>query len=622
MTVTSQPVELTWGALVLDAPVAPDVSWVCETLADGSSFGNPQALIEEIRSQLDDGSLSVVTGYGNREASFRLRLSAPDGPSLAAAEAAFFAEVQAEQPAPLVYVPAALDAEETVLEVVHATFERDYSDDWDFEETTRLYRYFTLTLTCLPSVRALNLTEIPAIPAPVAPGSPASYTMIDDCASTSGWSLLPMPGGPVWSGTSLAVSSGTLRAQGTVRAGSDGATSLSQVRTGAVSMTGTPYLTVDISSSLNLGGAAPTATDFFVVFDSVSPLSGPGSIGRAPVAATATSTPGMTRYFFEAPASFGAVRIARTCAQRATTSTLYTFWVHEVGKVDRIEVDGSNGFQIARTAMVGGTVPTQAALTFDAGEDPLIGSTALIYTGASPVVPMRALRTSSATVTTDATMISGGRNTLASAMTFRVPVDRFTSGATYDLLARCSFTGSATVTWSAKVVDSTGATMPGSEVVASGTVLLTNSTTDPWKIHQIGAAQLPPVVIEGTTTHLVEVSLSMASGGSGVQVDEAWLLDSDNGAVTVIHEPSASQLSRVEIRSPRLDAPRHQVVGTWLTHGTQDITRLVTAPGRHRFPPGLLHVFTATDMAKYAECSLRYYERHGWHVFTATSETA
>ena len=45
MTVTSQPVELTWGALVLDAPVAPDVSWVCETLAGGATFGNPQALI-------------------------------------------------------------------------------------------------------------------------------------------------------------------------------------------------------------------------------------------------------------------------------------------------------------------------------------------------------------------------------------------------------------------------------------------------------------------------------------------------------------------------------------------------------------------------------------------------
>lgn len=600
-----QAPELTQGPLAYDTPWTDDAPYQFRTLA-GLSFGNPVQLVEVVQSMLTDGSLVKVTGHDNREVTFRLMVSAHDGESMSLAEAALRAQERAERPSPLVWQPPMVDAWPAVYDVVSMKVENDHAGDWDIDERYRHHRFYLVTMTCLPWVRDLEPTVIPALPVPTNPGTPATYTTIDTASDSTGWAVARCHSHHY---TSASMSTGStsgntyIRGTGTLEYTSGLGWMGLRVAGSSFSMSGDPYLTVDAA-----GNVAPEGG----VRISYREGSSVEWITVTAIAEQPGSDPAWTRYFFEVPDTFTALRVEGWWSGTASPS-VRTLSVYEIGRTDRIEINGSNGFQIARTATVGGSAPTQAAIQFDATPDPLVGSTAVIYTGLSPAVPLRNHLTSSATVTVDAAKISGAYNDLSSAMVYRIPVSQF-SQSTYSLLARLSSTGTFAVNWSAKVVASDGSAIPGSELVVSGTALLTNSTSEPWRIHDLGAIPMTVVGIEGTTTHKVEVSISMTSGGASVLLDEAWLFDTDDdrGAVTIVHEPSAFQLTTIEVRSPELDAPRPAVVGTWVTHGTQDITRL-SSMGTHMFKPGLLHVFTATDLAKYASCTLTYYRRHHTH---------
>lgn len=601
MSVLNQEQELLWGGLVLDSAVEVDTPWRFETLV-GTTFGNPVRLVEYLKSQLQDGELAVTTGFGNREGfPVIIRISAPDGQALAMAEAALMAEALADQIAPLIWLPPALEAWSGALEIVNVDVERDYPVDagtsWDYREKYSHTRVFRLTFTALPWVRDLESTIIPALPVPEDPDDPPVVVSINDCTSTTGWSALMWPSGG-WSGVAVSTASGGVQVTGTPTPGSGQAT-MSLVLTDSETMGATPYLVIEVPSN-------PTVEDPRIT----AMYSGSSTIVE-PVAVVQIGGFRMLCYF-EAPPTWTSVRIRKTIDRPASSGGGgLTFRVYDVSKTDRIAIDGTNGFQVARTAIVGGSVPTQAAIRFNAGTDPLVGSTALIYTGSSPVVPLRARRISSATVHVSGTKISGAYNDLSDPMVFRVPVNEVRNSS-YTLLPRLEFTGTAVVQWQARIVSNAGAAIPGSDVVLDGETLLRNDTADPWHIHALAKLQLPVVAIEGTTTHAIELTISMTTGGEDVNVDEVWLADTLNGAVTLVHEPSAFQLSQIEIRSPQLDSPRPAAIGTWIGYGSQDISRL-TRLGTHLFKPGLLYVFTATDLAKYAPCELEYYRRHGWH---------
>lgn len=601
-----QPHELTWGDLVITSSATPLTAWRCEALAD-SGYGNPVPLVQAIRSMLTDGSLEVVTGYDNRELTVKIRLVADDGESLAMAEAAFMAEVLAQNPSPLLWTPPVINSWTAAFDIVRVTLKRGYERDWSHAERFNQKRFYELTMVALPWARDLETTVIEALPVPPDPDDPVVYDVIDACDDETGWTsqkchtdhwgTVTIDNGTDGPGTYVRVYATNQYVSGTGY--------LAAIRPGSVSLAGLPYLTVDVIASNNPNSPKNRALLRISVVASGVPYEAT-SIQVLPS--------GVTRYFFEGlPDSFTGLQIRSWWNAAGPLSTRRTN-IYEIGRTDRIEVDGTAGFQIARTAFVGGSAPTQAALTFSGGTDPLVASTALVYTGSSPAVSMRSLLdVTGHTITTDAAMISGGFNDLSVAMVFLVPVAQL-SDSTYSLLARCNFTGSVSINWAAKIVDSTGADIPGSEVVASGTRLATNPTADPWFIHDLAAIQLPVIALEGSTSHAVEVTISMSSGGSGVDVDECWLFDTDNGAVTVIQEPSDDfDLTAIEYRSPGLGAPRPAVFGTWDVYGDQDISRLVTSLGTHLFWPGPLHVFTATDGAKYAGCELEYYRRHHTH---------
>lgn len=613
MTILSQPHELTWGSLVCDSVVEPDVAWRCETLAAGSSFGAPVPLVEVVQSWLADGSLATVTRWGNRRVSFRVRLSAPDGLALAQAEAAFMAEVTAERPSPLVWTPPAFDGWPAVYDVVAVVeFGQDFGDGWDFDEKYRLHRFYTVTLECLPWVHPLDKTVIPAIPAPVDPATPASFAPINTADSTQNWTGRHNPVSGAWSSLVLSATGGYVRYSGTLNWNEAGNYPRQGLRYDFGTLVTDPtrpylYIEFDITPT--------TPTLAWWLRWNFNSNSDPGTLAEAPVGVE-TLANGNIRAYWEVPTQgipvINSVLLDYEPVRPGTASATWSHRidVYEIGLVDKVAIVGTNGFQVARTAQIGGTAPTQAAIRFDAGADPLVGTTAMVYTGGSPVVPLRPLLTSSATVTVDATKISGAYNDLSVATKYVVPISRL-SRAGYTILARLNGTGDFTVSWTAKIVSTAGALIPGSEVVESGDMLCSNpvSNGDPWMIHVLGKAPMPVVATEGDVEHAVEVSLSMATGGASVQLDAAWLCDTDTGAVTVIYEPSANQLSAIELRSPQVDSPVPEAVGTWITYGIQNIDRLVTDEGTHEIRPGTLHVYTATDLAQYAECSLELYER-------------
>lgn len=600
--ITSQPYSLTWGDIDLATDGDTGDSYRFECYAD-SQFGSPVPMIQAVASLLVDGDLAVINRWGNREFKVNLTLIGDDGVALASGEAALMLAATAERPAPLVWTPPAFDAAPSVLEVVTCTVERDYDGDWSLDEQQRLQRHFTLTFECLPWVRDADLTTIPAIPAPTSPSTPAVYQTISNISGTPEFSPFVCHSAHFGAVTEDA---GTLSGNSWYRAYAantfvGGIVYVAAQRTVSTSLAGFPYLTVDAEMSSQVAGGPDPYLRVVV-----------GTAAFEPVAMVPLSLGVGFRYYFSGVPDTATDLQVRAYWQVDTVKTTRRLRIFELGRTDRIEVDGSSGLQVARTAFVGGSAPTQAAISLDAEAMPLLGSTALIYTGPNPVTPMRPLLASSATVTPDTAMISGAKHALASASVYRIPVARL-ADAQYSLLARLNFTGSKTIAWQARMVAADGSTIPGSDLVVSGSTQVTNTTADPWKIHTLATLALPPVAIDDpVSTHAVEVTLSMATGGSTVTVDEVWPLDTENGAVTVIHEPSAFQLTRVECRSPQIDAPRPAVIGTWDGYGSQDITRLST-PGTHLLRPGLLHVFTATDLAKYAECSLTYYRRHGWH---------
>lgn len=611
--ILDQPHELTWGGLVLDSPADPDTPYLIETLV-GTSFGNPVTLTEVVRSQFTDGDLAVRVGWGNREDfPVLLRVSATDGQALFQAEAALFTEVRAEQHNPLVWTSPALGAWPHAFDVAMATLEREWDTSaggsWDHRERYSQTRLYRVLFNTLPFTRDLEPTVIPALDVPPDPDVPPVVEVINDCTSTTGWVRRhsPVSGGiGAWYGlTGPTISGGGVRVTGNLRPGS-GYGWLSLELTDTVDMTGTPYLTIDVEESFT--GAAPNQVS--VRFDSGTP----DDLIAEPVAMLPTSTAGVIRYYFEAPASFDTILLRLRILRSATAERQGSLKARNVSRTDRVQISGSNGFQVARTAIIEGTAPTGAAVRLDAGENPLVGSVAMIYTGKSPVVPLRALRISSASVTVDPTKISGGTNDLSTDMVIRIPVARV-SESIYTVLALLSFTGNKIIEWSARMVAADGSDIPGSDLVVNGSTLVRNPSTDPWRIHALAALQLPIIAVEGETTHAIELTLSMTSGGNTVTIDEGWLADTakNRGAVTLVHEPSEHQLTAIEIRSAQLDAPRPAVIGTWAEHGVQDISRLAL-PGTHQFDPGLLHIFTATDIAKNAPCELRYYRRYFLHA--------
>lgn len=598
---------LTWGALDFVDPNPTADGYLLEAIGGETNFGNPKAEIQVVRSLLTDGSLAVLEGWDNREVPIRIRISAPEataGPALAAAESALMAEIQASSKSPLIYTPVATDAAVSVFDVVAATLERDFArgpQDWDSEEAFREHRYFTLTLTCLPFARPEDTVIVPATGAVVPPGS-ATTVDIDTCDSTTGWAygVWRWQVGTVGTSPALTATGGSINAQATVQFTGSPTTPYYEIeRSGSVTMGATPYLRVSVSTE-----DSDSTQQNFTCPDM-------GSV----VAVAPSAIAGATDYYFQPAASFSTIRFRMSGSNSSHNGTTLKMHIHHVARTDALPSAGSTR-QLARTATVAGSAPTQAAIRLFDATPAALGTEILVHSSRNTAwqPALRPFRTSSATVTTDTAMVSGARNTLTSSMVFRIAASKFTEG-TYSLMARMSVSTSAALGWSVRMVSSAGATTVGSSVVVSGST--TVPVTTGYQVLNLAAIPLP--VVKAEADQMVELTLT---GTANMTVDEAWLFGLHDGVLTWIRD--ADSLTWIEIRSPELGAARPSIYGGTGAKGANSIDVSWKAAGStygsfgsHRFEPGLMQIFTVCSTSLVSQSEIEFYPRYHSHVEAA-----
>lgn len=587
----AQDAELTWGEIQFHGPVLPETGYAFQAVSGGTNFGNPEALWEIAKSLLSDGSLAVLQGWDNREVPIHLCISAPNdvaGPALAEAERVLMLALQAKQLAPLRWTPPAQDAATSVFDVVAARLDRDHTD-WDFEETTRERRHYLLTLTCLPFARGENTVVVPALaPAPPTP----TVVDIDDCTSTSAWTYnanrFNMAGSP----PALNATGGSINSSGTVSkfGGSTGAAFYEVERLGSIPFTTTPYLRVTATLT---GGA--------VSFDIAN-------IGLPIMTAASTAVPGATDYYFKPSAtSLSSLRTRAITAASPANGTALGMKVHHLARTDTLPGSGTTR-QLSRSAIVGGSAPTQASIRLYDATPAALGTEIMVYSSQNlawqpPLRPWVAL---AGAVTGDSARVSGGRNTLATPMVFEFPASLLEE-ATYALMALMNVSVAGEVGWSVRMVNSSGGTTIGSSVVLSGSTPV--AVTSGYRVINVASLPLPVVAVEGD--QMIELTLT---GTANMIVDDAEIFDLTNGALTWIKD--ADSLRWIDIRSPELGADRPHVYGGTGAFGTNPacIDWKCESFGAHRFAPGPIQIWTMTSTSLVSQSEIEHYERSHTHV--------
>lgn len=577
----------------------PEAGYAIEAMAKGTNFGNPEAIIEVVKSLLADGSLAVLEGWDNREAPIRLRLSAPTavaGPALAEAEKALMHAVLAKKKAPLVYVPIAQDSATCVFDVVAAKLERDTEDEWTREETFRSYRYYLLTLTCLPFVRPPDTEVVPAL-APTPP-TPTNVT-IDDGSSVTAWTVTTDEGG-----TTSKSSSGselTFGASGWPNAGTHQAI---VKRTGAIAMgTTTKYLRIRMAHGFTGSVSSSDAAPSFFFWSGTTP-----TYTETVATAAVPNSNGLKDYYFLPPANIDAISYTHSAYAPGKTYGL-TSRVDEIVRTDTLLSAGTTRQQ-ARLATVTGSAPTQAEIRLFDPTPAALGTDILVHTSSNTAwqPALRPYRKPvNDTVTADDTMVSGSRNVLDLGSAFIIPARLLTEG-TYALMARIKVSSPASLTWRAGTSDADGNDVVGSATGQTGTIALA-ATGSEYKVVNLLALALPVVRTEGEQCVRIELY-----GAPAVTLDEAWLFGLHDGALTWLQD--ADSLSWIEIRSPELSATRPSVYGGTGAKGANAVCVdwKCQSFGAHRFDPGPIQITTITTTSKLSQSEIEYYPRSHSHV--------
>ncbi|HWU22602.1 MAG TPA: hypothetical protein VN088_13800 [Nocardioides sp.] len=628
--VTVQDDSVMWGDLQLHGPLPADANYEIETMADGTNFGNPVSIIEQVQSMAIDGALAARTGWDARTIAVRLRLAANDGEDLAKAEQALTAQAILDRPPPLEWTPPLGASAPAVFDVLVADLQRDTSDGWDFSEKFHGYRFFVLTLTCLPFARAVDTVEIPAIPAPVTPGAPPTVTPLDDCTSTTGWTREVSN---TTGATGPTVVSGGVQISATINSGSN---VVRLVRTGSLTVPSGMWMYFDVDEHETVPSSS--------VVPSVFPVPGTWrldtTIGTGTSSYTRSFTPslietgvgenGSTRLWFEVAVgvAMSVLKIRKDFDNSWTDDSPSVVTAHltvyQLGYTDTLGSQlGSTSRQASRFATVYGSMPTRATVRLYDDTPGDLGTDALVFTSTNTewLPPLRRWRVSGGAIVADDTMVSGANEGMA-AVTYRIPA-RLLAAGTYSLMARLQTVSTVTVNWTAKLVDSAGADTLGSGRIQSGRVTIpdtTGMTPDGYKVFDIAdRLQLPPVEVE-TDDFWVELVLNATGGPAGL--DEAWLFGLDDGALTWVSQSADDiALQWLEVRSPDLGAARPSVFGGIGALGSfsQCVDYACTAFGPHRFEPGPLLVFTMTSASLASQCELEYFPR--FHSHPAADQT-
>jgi hypothetical protein len=551
--------------------------------ASNASWGAAAPIDVAVQRWMTDGAVVATQGYENREITFQVKIAAANSTALAAGEAALTeAALAATQ---LIWLPPEGSvAPETVFDI----WTCHLSHAFDLDEENRLTRTFVVTATAKPWARSLSLTTGAAVPTAGA-GTTAS---VDAGTSATGWT--GSPNAPtVFSATAIRESRTTV-----IIDLSTGSATLSLTRTGSVTGMGTtPYLAIDYRT---LGGKILSA-----------------SVKVDGVACTLISSSGFVRYW-KVPAgvtSFTTLKVEVTLSV-TNIGTVQTLDVYDVTRSSVAGVSATHKM-FNRHLDVGGSVPTSGSIQIASPSATVLGNV-LVYTcpdtGSGYAPPLRPYRTGGGTVTADATMVSGARETITSTILYDIPANVLRKG-TYAVVARLNFTATGTA------VITLSTLYPGT-VVAAEVLTPTVSQTGAgvvWAI--LGVLNVPATDQPADSQVSTRIGFSGALGsGTLPTLDELFLLDVTHGAFTLFtlatslaFTASPTQLWLDSPDADRSDNQPHIYYGA--NADRSDATQVpypqIKSFGDHDLDPNGTTVFTVTDGVDDAAVTATYYQR--WH---------
>jgi hypothetical protein len=491
--------RLTWGQVALISDGAdPSLPYRIDASADGTNWGNADAVIRAIQSRLQDGQLAAIDSYGNREAPIYLEVTSDTYDGLGAGEDALAAEARRPGYNTLTWTPHELLAARSVFDVVYGVVQFSFDDLSELQ----LKRRFTATLTCLPFPRAD--TEVVATAIPVPPAEPTTVN-VDDGTSAADWTTQ--------GGTSTASGGAILN----TRTG-DG---LTVIRAETLDISTLKYLVVDWTGGalrVLLSGPTDPGTPLYPALTLVSQ-------GPSPVT-------GYTRSTYAIPDDQDSTAAIWFLLTRTTPDTNLTLAVANIDLTDTPPTSTGTRRQLFRTLPVAGSVRTQGRLEVAHETDGLGQVLVYVYTndGSGYLPQLRQFYASGGTVTSDGSLVSGGSNVLDHEVEYQIPA-RTLPGGSGRLYARLKGAEAETVDLTVTAYT----TLDGTDLPGTQAVTATVTVTTDWQILDLCGLELPPNAGPASSTGDAVVRLTIVDpDGNGVELDEAWVFSEDVGALTLV----------------------------------------------------------------------------------------
>lgn len=557
-------------------------------ITEGTEWGNPESIIRAIESFLMDGAIEVTESYGNREMTIKVAVRSSTSAGLAAGEAALLAELGKRNTLTWTPPDSSAAGKPCVFDVVNSSLEHEF-DEFSEQMVNGVgvgRRVYQLTIKALPWARANTVTTFSS-PAP--PNTSPTTASVDACTATTGWAA-------TGTGTVVAVSTsgGAVRTQATFTGG--GAITLTRTGLSAV-VTTTNLVRIDFQTTVTAGVSSLPSPTVKLNGVTVSEVARNGNVA-----------------WYLAPAS-PLTSVSVTQAAYFAGGGVVTLAINDITRSDQAQ-DQSGARQTFRTLPVAGSTRTQGNLSL-ADPSAALGSV-LVYTTpiTSPAVqpPLRVLRTAGSTETTDTTLCSGKYSDLFTLHTFDIPAPNVPAGG-YLLLARVKHASASTygVAWAGKSLQGTTTldTAPPSGVASFALA------ADTWTIVTIGRMTLPTFSLGPSGKVRIEMKCSVV----GMQLDEAWIFNLDQGRLTWVEcgtaAPSAGgAANRLWVDAASLDNPAPSI---WMGNASDRTDAYGAGPkmvalGEHEFAPPATNVFTVNTNSVATAVGLSYYPSFHTHV--------
>lgn len=545
-------------------------------------IGEPEMVVETVTSQSADGDHQRVLRHGNRTYVLEVYAEGATLADLASHEAALRSELH-RTGLLLTHTPGDGLTPASVYEVQIAQLTPERND----RHESHLIRKFTLTLTCAPFARSVDLTTVPAL---VIEPDAAPDVLVDAANSTTGWTTNP--------GYSLAVAADTLRT--TSPASPPAGNVVVELARGPVDMSAHAYLSAIWQAYIGESSANPGVATAQLWADGVQ---------VAEEARIRVEVPGTTGAWYQswyAPASISGGMALRLPVTYSASVRYATLAVAEIKKTN--QWPGVSARQSTRVVEVGGTERTPASL--HAFTDSGFLGRAVVHTtpaddsGYTPDLTRWNFSGSATTPNTDPQFITGLWEALQpSSLIARRPADSVPRGD-YILMAaiRSTATGERAISYAVKSILEDG-TVIGN---VTGTAYYNFEVANRMEFVPIAAVSAP--IVRSDRRLDLEVHLSNPlPGATSLFVEEWWLFsDGPDSALSIVGTDEAELwLESADAASP---VPR-----VWVGNANGRFhpnTRLI-AQGTHTFTPGQMRVTTISDANNHVEVDLSYFKR--WH---------